>query len=144
MQSYETDSWVISVPGKKPEKMTLPLISAGIPNLGYLKFLAIPELPKYRSSGLAFNIIKNLLRIDPKVAKEINLDKIGYHAETDLLLPNTIKIVNYLEWQDLGLQRHPLLPNLRVARSVINQNIIWFGSLYNHYPKIDQPHDLIP
>ena len=58
LQLYETESRVISVPGKKPEKMTLPLIPAEIPNLGHLKFLAIPELPKYKSSSLAFNIIK--------------------------------------------------------------------------------------
>ena len=67
-----------------------------------------------------------------------------FRSRIDVLLPNTMKIVNYLEMEDIGLDRHPLLPNLRVARSVIDHSIIFFGSVYNHYPTDQSIPELVP
>ena len=142
--NFSFENRVISVPNQKPTNFRLPIVRAAIPNIGYVNFLGLKELPSYQNQGGTSAIIRNLMQIDNDRARFFNLDNIEKASRIDVLLPNTMKIVNYLEMEDIGLDKHPLLPNLRVARSVIDHSVIFFGSIYNHYPTDQSIPELVP
>ena len=42
------------------------------------------------------------MKLDNNAVKLLNLDKIEQGSRVDILLPNTLKIVHYLEMEDIG------------------------------------------
>jgi hypothetical protein len=101
LKDFSFEERVISVPNQKPTKFKLPVVRAAVPNIGYINFLGLRELPSYKNQGGTTCIIQNLMNLDSKTAKQLNLDRIEQGSQIDILLPNTLKIVHYLEMEDI-------------------------------------------
>ena len=79
---------MISVTNQKPTDFRLTIIRAAIPNIGFINFLGLKELPSYQNQGGTTGIIQNLMKLDNNAVKLFNLDKIEQGSRVDILLPN--------------------------------------------------------